>query len=142
MKHTFLFTEYTWIAKGTYYDEKNNPVEVTGESFVTHLKKTWFLNSSMILPGENPMELKNDYEIVPFEKDVTSWKSVNPALGTLLGSFAVVEDSIISLFSSQKGDYFGTEVLTMINESEYTGKGVLYSPAGKISSWSVTLTRE
>ncbi|NLI12930.1 hypothetical protein [Pelotomaculum propionicicum] len=142
MKHTFLFTESTWIAKGTYYDEKNNPVEVTGESFITHLKKTWFLNSSMILPGESPTELKNDYEIVPFAKDVTSWKSVNPALGTLLGSFAVVEDSIISLFSSQKGEYFGTEVLTMINESEYTGKGVLYSPAGKISSWSVKLTRE
>ncbi|MDD2443856.1 MAG: hypothetical protein PHS52_05095 [Desulfotomaculaceae bacterium] len=142
MKHTFLFTESTWSAKGTYYDEKNKPVEVTGESFITHLKKAWFLDASITLPGENPLELKKGYEIVPFNQDVTSWKSENPAMGTMLGSFTVVEDSIISLFSSQKGDFFGTEFFTMINESEYVWKGVLYSQAGKISSWSVTLTRE
>ena len=142
MKHTFLFTESTWAVKGTYYDEKNNPVAVTGESYVTHLKKLWFLNSNMILPGEKPVELKNDYEIAPFEKDVTSWKSTNSSYGTLLGSFAIVDDSIISLFSSQKGDYFGTEFFTMISESEYAWKGILYSPAARISSWSVRLTRE
>ena len=142
MKHTFLFTENTWSAEGTYYDEKNNPVQGTGESVVTHLKAGWFLNSIMTLPGENPAELKNDYEIVPFAREVTSWKSANPALGTLLGSFAVVDDSIISLFSSPKGDFFGTEFFTMISESEYVGKGVLYSAAGKVSSWSVRLTRE
>lgn len=141
MKHTFLFTENTWAAKGTYYDEKNTHVEVTGEYTVTHLKKAWFLDSSLVLPGDNPVELKNDYEIAQFKKGVTSWKAENPALGTLLGSFAIVEDSIISLFSSQKGDYFGTEFFTMINETEYFSKGVLYSQTGKISSWSVRLTR-
>jgi hypothetical protein len=88
------------------------------------------------------LKIKHDYEIVPFKKDVTSWKSVNPALGTLLGSFAIVDDTIISLFSSQKGDYFGTEFFTMISESEYIWKGILYSPAGKISSWSAHLKRE
>jgi hypothetical protein len=142
MKHTLLFTENTWAAKGTYFDQKNNPLEVTGESTVTHLKKAWFLDSVLILPGEKPVELKNDYEIAPFEKDVASWKSANSPYGTLMGSFAIVDDSIISLFSSQKGDFFGTEFFTMISGSEYAWKGVLYSPAGKISSWSVRLTRE
>jgi hypothetical protein len=141
MKHTFLFTENTWAAIGTYYDEKNKPAAVTGEYTVTHLKKAWFLDSILFLPGEKPVELKNDYEIVPFEKGVTSWKAENPALGTLLGSFAIIEDSIISLFSTQKGDHFGTEFFTMISETEYVGKGVLYKPAGKIYSWSVRLTR-
>jgi hypothetical protein len=141
MKHTFLYTENTWSARGTYYDEKNKPVAVTGEYTVTHLKKTWFLDSSLVLPGENPVELKNDYEMAPFEKGVTSWKAENPALGTLLGSFAIVEDTIISLFSTQNGDHFGTEFFTKINETEYIGKGVLYSPVSKIYSWSVRLTR-
>jgi hypothetical protein len=54
----------------------------------------------------------------------------------------VVEDSIISLFSTEKGDYFGSEFLTKIDESEYIGKGVLYNAAGKISSWSIHLVRE
>ncbi len=142
MKHSFLFTENTWNASGTYYDENNKPVEITGEATVTHLKKAWFLDCSLVLPGENPVELKNEYEIVPLKKGVASWKAENPALGTLLGSFAVVEDCIISLFSSQKGDYFGTEFYTKINETEYIWKSVLFSPTGKISSWSIRLTRE
>ena len=78
---------------------------------------------------------------MPFENDITSWKSVNPELGTLLGSFAIVEDSIISLFSSEK-ERFWLGNLTQINESEYSAKGVLYNAAGKISSWSVQLIRE
>jgi len=96
----------------------------------------------MTLSGENPVELRNYYEIVPFVKDFTSWKSVNPGLGTLLGRFVVIDDSIISLFSTEKGDFFGSEFLTKINESKYIGKGVLYNAAGKISSWSIHLVRE
>ncbi|HHU87546.1 MAG: hypothetical protein ACOX86_06410 [Pelotomaculaceae bacterium] len=142
MKHTFLFLESTWTGKGTYYDQNGNPLNAIGQSEIVHLKNTWFINSSMSLSGENPVELKNDYEIMPFENDITSWKSVNPELGTLLGSFAIVEDSIISLFSSEKGEVFGSEILTQINESEYSAKGVLYNAAGKISSWSVQLIRE
>ncbi len=142
MKHTFLFLEGTWTGKGTYYDQNSSPLNASGQSEIVHLKNTWFINSSMTLSGENPVELKNDYEIIPFENDITSWKSVNPELGTLLGSFAIVEDSIISLFSSETGEVFGSEILTKINESEYSAKGVLYNAAGKISSWSVHLERE
>jgi len=142
MKHTLLFSEGIWIAKGTYYDENNSPSNVEGQSEITHLQDLWLNKSCMTLSGENPIELKNDYEIVPFVKDFTSWKSVNPDLGPLLGSFAIVDDSIISLFSSQTGEFFGSEILTKINDSEYIGKGVLYSAAGKISSWSIRLERE
>jgi len=142
MKHTYLFSEGIWIAKGIYYDENSNPFNVEGQSEITHLKDLWLNNSCMTLSGENPVELRNYYEIVPFAKDFTSWKSVNPGLGTLLGRFVVVEDSIISLFSTEKGDYFGSEFLTKIDESEYIGKGVLYNAAGKISSWSIHLVRE
>lgn len=88
------------------------------------------------------MELRNDYEIIPFTKDFTPWKSVNPGLGTLLGRFVVVDEAIISLFSSETGEFFGSEFLIQINESEYTGKGVLYNAAGKISSWSVRLVKK
>ena len=142
MKHTFLFLESTWTGKGTYYDQNGSPSNAKGESEIVHLKDTWFINSSMTLSGENPIEIKNNYEIVPFKGEITSWKSVNPDLGTLLGSFAIVEDSIISLLSSEKGEVFGSEILTQINESEYSAKGVLYNAAGKISSWSVQLVRE
>lgn len=142
MDHTFLFTEGVWTSRGVYYDENNNQLSVEGRSEITHKKKLWINRSSMTLPGDDPAEISNDYEIAPFVNDVTGWKSVNPKLGTLIGRFAVIDDSILSLFSSESGEFFGAESLTQINESEYIGKGVLYSAAGKVSSWSVRLTRE
>lgn len=142
MKHTFLYSEGVWISRGIYYDENNNKLNVEGRSEITHKKKLWLNKSSMILTGDNPVELRNDYEIAPFVKGVTIWKSNNPELGTLIGRFAVVEDMILSLFSSESGEFFGSESLTKINESEYIGKGVLYSAAGKIYSWSVRMERE
>ncbi len=142
MKHTYLFQEGTWNTKGTYYDENNNPLSVEGQSEITHLKELWFNDSYMSVQGDTPVKLINKYEIAPFEKEFTMWQSVNPALGRLLGRFVVVEDSIISLFSSGNGEYFGSEFVTKINDSEYTGKGVLYNAAGRISSWSVQLTWE
>ncbi|MFX4261494.1 hypothetical protein ACOBQJ_04740 [Pelotomaculum propionicicum] len=141
MKHTFLFEEGVWISQGTYYDENNNKLNVEGRSEITHKKKLWINKSSMTLPGDNPVVLSNDYEIAPFVNDVTGWKSVNPGLGTLIGRFAVIDDSILSLYSSESGEYFGTEFLTQVSESEYIGKGVLYSAAGKVSSWSVRLEK-
>lgn len=141
MKHTFLYTEGTWISRGTYYDENNNPLNVEGQSEITHKKKLWLNKSTMTLQGDNPVELINDYEIAPFVKGVTFWKSNNPKLGTLIGRFAVIDDSILSLFSSENGEFFGSEFFTKINESEYIGKGVIYNTAGKISSWSVTLQK-
>ncbi|MCG9969453.1 hypothetical protein L9W92_15685 [Pelotomaculum terephthalicicum JT] len=142
MKHTYLFSEGIWIAKGIYYDENGNPLNVEGQSQITHLKDLWLNISCLTLSGENPVELRNDYEIVPFVKDFTAWKALNPELGTLLGRFVVIDDSIISLFSTEKGDLFGSEFLTQICASEYIGKGVLYNAAGKISSWSIHLARE
>ncbi|MDD4334873.1 MAG: hypothetical protein PHY77_04620, partial [Desulfotomaculaceae bacterium] len=59
-----------------------------------------------------------------------------------IGRFAVIDDAILSLFSSESGEFFGTEIFTQISESEYIGKGVLFSAMGKVSSWSLRLVRE
>lgn len=142
MKHTFLFTEGVWISRGTYYDENNNALSAEGRSEITHQKELWLYKSSMTLSGNDPVEIMNDYEIAPFVNNVAGWQSVNPKLGTLIGSFVVIEDSILSLFSAGSGEFFGSESLTQINESEYIGKGVLYGVAGKIYSWSVRLEKE
>lgn len=142
MKHTFLFTEGVWITRGVYYDENNNRLSVEGRSEITHKKKLWLNKSIMTLSGDEPVEIRNDYEIAPFVNNVAGWQSVNPRLGTLIGRFAVIEDSILSLYSAGSGEFFGSESLTQVSEFEYTGKGVLYGVAGKIYSWSVRLEKE
>ncbi len=142
MEHTFLFTEGAWITRGTYYDENNNALDAEGRFEVTHNKKLWASKSVVTLSGDEPVEIRNDHEIAPFTNNVAGWQSVNPKLGTLIGRFAVIEDTILSLYSAASGEYFGSESFTRISESEYLGKGVLYGVEGKIYSWSVRHEKE
>ncbi|HBG13966.1 MAG TPA: hypothetical protein DDW96_01370, partial [Synergistaceae bacterium] len=73
--------------------------------------------------------------------DSTTWRSENPSLGPLVGSFAVVGDSILSTFRSPDVLYYGTEYLKSVNPDTYANRGVLMARDRIISSWSATLTR-
>ncbi|NIQ00749.1 MAG: hypothetical protein GWM98_10420, partial [Nitrospinaceae bacterium] len=56
---------------------------------------------------------ENDYRIAPLApgETFTQWTSTNSALGPLKGMFSLVENSILSSFSSSEGRYTGVEVL-------------------------------
>lgn len=141
MKHTFLLMEGIWIAKGTFYDENNNIIQVEGSTKITHKKELWLNEGYMKLMLDNPIEMQNRYEIIPFDKDFTSWQSYNPALGTLIGKFMVVEDTIISTYTTENGEYSGSECLIKINDNLYSTKGFAFKGNSKLSSWSVELSK-
>jgi hypothetical protein len=132
--------EGTWIAKGHYYDENNNIIPVEGGTTITHRDKIWVNEGHMKLLLDNPIELHNRYEIVPFKKDFTSWRSYNPALGTLIGKFMVVEDTIISTYITENGEYSGSECIIQISDTLYVTKGFAFKGDSKLSSWSVKLS--
>jgi hypothetical protein len=144
MSHTFLFQPATWSAKGTYTfaDGKNVPVE--GETRISHEPEVWVNEGRMRLLDESGLKLENRYEITPFteSRDYTSWKSVNPALGVLIGAFSIVADSIISMSASEDGQYYACEYLLKIDASTYRNRGVLFRGGEKLSSWAVDLTKE
>lgn len=139
MHHTF-FLEGAWIAKGNFYDENNNITKVEGRTTITHQDKIWVNEGYMKLLLDNPIEFTNRYEITPFKEDFTSWRSYNPALGTLIGKFMVVEDTIISTYITESGEYSGSECLIKINDTLYAAKGFAFKGDYKLSSWSVKLS--
>lgn len=141
MKHTFLLSEGSWIAKGNYYDELNNSITLEGKSVITHTEILWLNEGYMELQLENPIRFENRYEIVPFANDFTSWKSFNPALGILQGRFAIVDDTIISTYVSEDGQFSGVECMIKVNKSTYTSKGFAFNGTEKLSSWAVTLVK-
>ncbi len=141
MQHTFLLSEGTWVAKGNYFDELNNSIPVEGKTIITHTDKLWFNEGYMELLLDSPMRFENKYEIVPFVKDHTSWKSFNPALGTLLGKFAVIDDTILSAYVSEDNQYSGVECMIKINNTTYASKGFAFKGIEKLSSWDVTLEK-
>ena len=98
----------------------------------------------MTLQGDNAVEYKTRCEIVPMERgqELTSWISENPALGKMMGKFIIVDDSIISIFTSENGALQGTECLRLIDDDLYSNRGCLLRGDKKISSWAVELRKK
>ena len=141
MNHTFLFKEGLWTAEGCYFDEGNNRISMKGEIRITHTEKFWLMERHMIMLEGNRPEFVNSYEIIPFEKysEFTTWRSSHPELGTLNGTFVIVEDSMISLYSSDKGNVNGAEYLLKLSNLVYKCRGCQFQGNIKTSSWAVTL---
>ncbi len=144
VKHTFLFEPATWIATGVYFDAENNPIPAAGETTITHTQSVWMNVGAIKVFGLNPLEIKNCYEIIPFEKEasLTAWKSFNPSLGNVTGKFIIVDDTIISTFTSESGEFTGIECLHRIDDRCYHNRGVILRGAERFFSWSIDLRRK
>lgn len=143
MRHTFLFEEGVWRAEGTYIDGSNTPLRAEGTITITHTPERWINEGALKLLLESPVEFQNRYEIVPFEEgsDHTTWQSFNPVIGELKGRIVIVDDSLISVYKSEDGQYSGSEYLLRVSETVYSNRGFAFKDTEKISSWAVQLTR-
>jgi hypothetical protein len=143
MKHTFIFEEGLWRAEGLYVDSTSTALRAEGTITITHGEELWINEGSMKLLLAQPVEFQNRYEIIPFEEDgdYTTWKSLNPVIGTLLGKIVLVDDSLISVYESQDGHYTGSEYLLQVSEGVYRNRGFAFRDDKRISSWAVELTR-
>jgi hypothetical protein len=145
MEHTFLFHEGYWNASGYYFDDMDRPLPLVGKTRITHLEEMWVNEGEMeIKAGDKSIKIYNRYEIIPFRKgkNYTTWESLNPDLGTLLGRFVIVDDVILSTCHAKGSGYSGTEFLLKVTETHYKNRGVFFKENDKLSSWSVDLRRE
>lgn len=143
MGHLFLFEEGVWIAAGFFRDGDGNTWHLSGRTEISHRDDCWINSGFIEIEGDTPVRVENIYEIVPFERgsDSTTWRSINPDLGTLVGTFAVVGDSILSAFRTEDGSFYGTEYLKNVDPDTYANRGVLLHKGKIVSSWSATVTR-
>lgn len=91
-----------------------------------------------------PVEFLNIYCMTPPSKDAltSKWTMENPALGKLHGLFSIVGPSIMSMYRSANGGYYGSEHLFQIDEDRYEAYGLLLMEDRRLSSWRVELKRE
>lgn len=144
MEHTFLLQKGAWTGKGVYFDENRVFTPLISRVEITHLRDLWLNVGMMKLFLDEEVVIRNSYEIVPFAdgSDVTAWKSFNADLGCIHGKFIIVDDTIISVFHSESGQYTGTEHLSQVTETHYRCRGVSFQSGEKQSSWSLELRRE
>jgi|SaaInlStandDraft_4_1057021.scaffolds.fasta_scaffold12671_3 hypothetical protein len=140
MNHTFLFLPGTWDAQGSY-TSSGNTVKVTGKTTISHHENKWIINSSMKL--ESGTVIQNDYEVVPFKDSCisTTWVSTNPILGKLIGDFTLQNNQIIENYHTEDQAFEGKEIMTMLDDSNYTCEGTLHHKGNVKSSWSINLIK-
>jgi len=144
LQHTFLFEEGYWKASGYYYTETGQAHPVEGQVRIYHEDNLWINDGVMKVVGQESIEIRNRYEVLPWEegKELTTWVSLNPGLGLLEGTFTITGDCILSEYQAEKGDFSGAEVLIQTSADRYLNRGVLvYQRKEKLSSWSVELNR-
>ncbi|MCK5707178.1 MAG: hypothetical protein KAI43_05945 [Candidatus Aureabacteria bacterium] len=140
-EHTFLMYEGLWRAEGFYFDELNNKIPAQGEVKIIHMENLWINESHIKLFNEKKTEFNHRYEIIPFEeyKEFSTWSSNDTLYGMLEGTFCIIDDTITSIYSSEKGNYRGVEFLLKLSNSVYKSRGCSFKGNSKISSWAFSL---
>lgn len=144
MNHTFICQEGLWAGKGFYIDDNGNNIPCEINIKTTHRTGEWLHESTMKLSLEyKVVEIQNVCKIDPFETnmDHTTWELKMANIGTLLGQFFIVHDSIISVCTSKDSAFQGSEIFLKKTETTYRNRGVLARRREKVSSWIMELTK-
>jgi len=109
-----------------YFDDSGRSIPLEGKTRVTHLHRLWVNEGALELkPAEGSIVIHSRYEVTPFEEGLstTSWKSSNPAVGELTGSFILVDDAILSVCRSGDGLFGGSEFILRVDDEQYLNRG-------------------
>lgn len=143
MKHSWLLEEGSWRAEGLYINKRGEEFPLKGQWHICHERPVWNISGYMEVLTKPPIEYENIYEVEPLlaGQDHTQWFSNNPVLGEMLGSFIIVKDAILSIYTARTAGFTGTEHLKRISGNVYHNRGALMKGREKVLSWSYDLVR-
>lgn len=141
MKHTYLVTPARWIAAGSFTDNSGTVHKVSGTSVVTHDRGIWLNRTAMTIHTDPISDMECVYEIMPLSagKTTTTWTAETLPLGRMFGTFALVDNTILSCAHTPEG--INMETMRYIDDDTYENRGVLILEGIMLSSWQLTLTR-
>jgi hypothetical protein len=143
MAHTFLFEPGVWNSSGTLWRADGEPLEAIGRTEIAHRPECWLLSGTLKVLGSPPTEFVHAYLIEPPAADTHSmkWTFENATFGTLRGRFAVIGQSIVSVYGCEASGYHGAEHLGQIDADSYRSAGMLLLRDQIIYSWQMMLQR-
>ncbi|MDR2199055.1 MAG: hypothetical protein LBR53_06335 [Deltaproteobacteria bacterium] len=141
--HTYIFEPGLWSVEGIYRDGKNIPHAQEGQLLVSHTPELWTIDSQLKISGRDKRDFLTRYEFAPFSAlDVyAEWKSFSGGPEPIYGLFVVIEESVMTPWQSQTGQYWGQEVLTFQSSVKYLSRGFAFLKDKLVSSWSAELQR-
>ena len=139
MRHTFLLKEGIWVAQGKFIDEAGQMIPLKGEMRIKHGRRFWSNDTVILLlrEGNSSLQLTRHYTIRPFAaaRHYTTWHADDPSIGTLIGKYIIIGNSIISTAVSEDSRYISTEVVTIEDAGIYKYRGFLFKKEERVSTW-------
>src|SRR5881275_162435 len=118
-------------------------LEAVGRTEIAHRRECWLLSGTLKVLGSPPTEFVHAYWIEPPGPKGASmkWSFENATFGTLKGTFAVIGESILSVYGCETSGYHGSEHLGQIDADHYRSAGLLLLKDQIIYSWQIMLER-
>lgn len=143
-QHTFLLREGVWEAEGTGYVAADAvEARITGRTEVRHPAPDRITNEGwMKVHTPTVFEIWQRYEFRPDARPRTwTFVSHNDRVGELTGEVLFWGPHALIHYASAKGRFRGSELMTRVNDEEYTSIGKFVADGRAETVWSVRLRR-
>ena len=143
-QHTFLLREGVWEAEGTGYVAADAAeARITGRTEVRHPGPDRITNEGwMKVHTPTEFEIWQRYEFRPGTRPHTwTFVSHNDRVGELTGEVLFWGPYALIHYASAKGRFRGSEMLTRVNDEEYTSVGKFIADGRAETVWAVRLRR-
>jgi hypothetical protein len=144
-QHSFLLQEGVWEAEGRgYVAAEGTETRITGRTTVRHPAPDRITNEGWMRIHTLPLafEVWQRYEFRPSDRPNTwNFVSQNDRVGELTGEVVFWGPHAILHYASAKGRFRGAELMTRVNDTEYTSLGKFVADGRAETVWSVRLVR-
>ncbi len=142
-QHTFLLEEGIWEAEGTgLLPATGTEARIAGRTEVRHDGGKITNEGWMRVQTIPAFEVQQRYEFKPARRANTwSFISNNDRVGEMTGEIVFWGPHALLHYSTAKGRFRGSELMTRVSESEYTAMGKFTADGRAEIVWSVRLTR-
>ncbi len=143
-QHTFLLQEGVWEAEGQgYVSSSGTEARITGRTEIRHPDNEHItLESSMRVHTLPLFEVWQRYDFRPGgRRNTWAFVSKNDRVGELNGEVLFWGQHALVHYASPKGRFRGSELMTRVNENEYTTTGKFIADGRAEMVWTVRLRR-
>lgn len=139
MGRSVLLNPAQWKGSGAFWDENGNKMAGNAHLHVSHGEENWAIESNLAVV--NGPSFKSVYSLAPVGADDwrVTWEAQNEALGQLMGEFLVLDETVLSRFTTPGGTARGVECLSRVSAKEIRWSGALYVDGRLAGGWEVKL---
>ena len=142
-QHTYLLAEGTWEAEGTgLLPATGTEAKIIGRTQIRHDGERITNEGWMRVQTLPAFEVQQRYEFRPARRANTwSFVSNNDRVGEMTGEVVFWGPHAMLHYSTAKGRFRGSELMTRVSDTEYTAIGKFTADGRAEIVWSVKLRR-